>query len=249
MSRILGVVPARMGASRFPGKPLARLCGRPMLEHVYRRASACALLDEVIIATCDDAIAEAANGFGARVVMTAPDHARACDRVAEAAATDPAGIVVVIQGDEPMIRPEMIVAAVEPLLRNPEVVCTNLVSEITSEAELLDNNTIKVAMAADGRALYFSRQPVPTWRGPGLEPATWFKQVCVIPLRHQTLRAFSSLSPGRLERVESVDMLRFLEHGIPVHMVATRVRTHAVDTPEDLRLVERLMAGQETGAQ
>jgi 3-deoxy-manno-octulosonate cytidylyltransferase (CMP-KDO synthetase) len=242
MTRILGVIPARMGASRFPGKPLAPIHGRPMLEHVYRRSAACPLLDEVVIATCDDEVARAATGFSARVIMTSARHERASDRVAEAAADDPAAIVVMIQGDEPMIAPGMIAAAVTPLVSDPSLACTNLAAEIESEAELLDPNTIKVVMAADDRALYFSRQPVPTCSAAGFRRGEWFKQVCVIPFRHDALDRFGRLPQGRLERAESIDMLRFLEHGMPVQMVRTTVRTHAVDTEADLQLVERLMA-------
>lgn len=242
MTRVLGVIPARLGSSRFPGKPLALLNGRPMIEHVYRRAAACRRLDEVIIATCDQAIAEAAGGFGARAVMTSASHERASDRVAEAVLAETAEIVVMIQGDEPMIEPEMIDAAVEPLLRDTSVACTNLVAGIHSEQELLDPNTIKVVMGADGRALYFSRQPIP-WRGAAVfASGVWFKQVCVIPFRRDALATFCALPQGPLERAESVDMLRFVEHGIDVHMVATPVTTHAVDTPADLTLVEALMA-------
>lgn len=242
MTRVLGVIPARLGSSRFPGKPLAPLHGRPMIEHVYRRTAACRRLDEVIIATCDEAIVEAARGFGARAVMTSARHERASDRVAEAVIADTAGIVVMIQGDEPMIQPEMIDAAVEPLLLDSSVACTNLVAGIHAEQELLDPNTIKVVMGADGRALYFSRQPIP-WRGEAVfASGAWFKQVCVIPFRRDALATFCTLPQGPLERAESVDMLRFLEHGIAVHMVATTVTTHAVDTPADLAVVAALMA-------
>ena len=130
MTRIIGVIPARMGSTRFPGKPLAKIRGLTMLEHVYRRSRACALLDEVIIATCDHAIARAADSFGARVAMTSASHDRASDRVAEATAREPADIIVMIQGDEPLIRPEMIESAVTAMLRDPSVGCVNLASII-----------------------------------------------------------------------------------------------------------------------
>jgi 3-deoxy-manno-octulosonate cytidylyltransferase (CMP-KDO synthetase) len=242
MTRVVGVIPARMGSSRFPGKPLALVGGRPMIEHVYRRAAACRDLDEVVLATCDDAIARAADAFGARVVMTAATHERASDRVAEAVADDPADIVVMIQGDEPMITPAMIAAAVAPLRRDPSVVCTNLAAAIRTDEELHDPNTIKTVVGHDGRALYFSRQPIPTRGGAALTSGHWLKQVCVIPFRRDALRTFRSLPCGPLERAESIDMLRFLEHGIAVHIVRTDEQTHAVDTPGDLALVERLMA-------
>lgn len=242
MPRILGVVPARMGSSRFPGKPLAPLCGRPMIEHVYRSAAACTALDDVMLATCDDEIASVANTFGARVAMTSALHERASDRVAEAASNDPADIVVMIQGDEPMIRPEMISAAVAPLLSDPSLVCTNLAADIHSAEEIVDPNTIKIVVTRDGRALYFSRQPIPSSVKGTFVPGDWLKQVCVIAFRHDGLRQFRALEPGRLEQAESIDMLRFLEHGVPVQIVRTEFQTYAVDTPGDLARVERLMA-------
>jgi 3-deoxy-manno-octulosonate cytidylyltransferase (CMP-KDO synthetase) len=235
MVRVVGVIPARMGASRFPGKPLALLCGQPMLQHVYSRTAACSLLDEVFIATCDDVIAHQAAAFGAKAIMTSPAHQRASDRVAEAVANDPADIVVMIQGDEPMIRPEMITAAVEPMLKDPH---------IKSEEELCSPNTIKAVIASSGDALYFSRSVVPTLGGRRFTAGAWFKQVCVIPFRRHALDKFASLPPGPLEIAESIDMLRFLENGIAVRMVHTDIETHAVDTPADLALVAALMAAQ-----
>jgi 3-deoxy-manno-octulosonate cytidylyltransferase (CMP-KDO synthetase) len=243
MSRVLAVIPARMGSSRFPGKPLAQLQGRPMIEHVYRGTSACTLLDEVVIATCDREIHAAASAFGARAVMTSPSHERASDRVAEVASRCDADVVVMIQGDEPMVQAAMIEAAVGPLLSDPAVNCTNLVAPIRTEAELRDPNTIKVVMAAGGQALYFSREPIPALHQKRFEPGGWSKQVCVIGFRRAALARFAALPQGPLERAESVDMLRFLENGLAVHMVPTTLETHAVDTPEDLSRVEALMAG------
>lgn len=244
MTRIVAVIPARMGSSRFPGKPLAPLCGRPMLEHVYSRTAACPELDEVVVATCDDPIARVAAGFGARVVMTSPSHQRATDRVAEASADDPAEIVVMVQGDEPMIRPEMITAAVAPMQTNPAVGCVNLASPIRSEQELRNPNTIKTALARNGQALYFSREVIPTLHARSFADSLWYKQVCIIAFRRDALRLFASLPEGPLEQAESIDMLRFLENGLPIHMVLTECATHAVDTPADLELVAALMTGE-----
>lgn len=242
MRRILAVIPARMGASRFPGKPLASLLGRPMIEHVYRGTAACPLVDETVIATCDAAIVDAAARFGARAVMTSDRHERASDRVAEAASGDVADIVVMVQGDEPMITPQMVSAAVEPLLRDPTVGCVNLTAPIQTEEDLHDPNTIKVVGSADGDALYFSRQPIPSPLRVPFAASGWFKQVCVIPFRHETLRRFAALPAGPLERAESIDMLRFLEHGLRVRLVPTDTPTQAVDTPADLVRVAALMA-------
>jgi 3-deoxy-manno-octulosonate cytidylyltransferase (CMP-KDO synthetase) len=250
MIRTIAMIPARMGSSRFPGKPLATLLGRPMLEHVVRRAAMCTTLDAVYVATCDDEIRTAVQQFGGQVIMTSPEHERASDRVAEAveileadrnASSQPAEIVVMIQGDEPMITPEMIEAAVTPLLLDQAVNCVNLARRITSQEEYLDRNTIKVAMTLNGDALYFSRAPIPAIDFARLDQPPVFKQVCVIPFRRACLREFARLSPTPLEQAESIDMLRLIEHGGRVRLIETEVDTHSVDTPEDLRLVEALM--------
>jgi 3-deoxy-manno-octulosonate cytidylyltransferase (CMP-KDO synthetase) len=241
-TRVLAVIPARMGSSRFPGKPLAALRGRPMLEHVYRGTVACDVLDDVVIATCDDAILQAARQFGANAVMTSHTHERATDRVAEVSSRDPAEVVVMVQGDEPMIRPEMVSAAVAPLLADPSLHCTNLAAVIHSREELESPNTIKVVMALNGDALYFTRAPVPAESG-ATSSRRRYKQVCVMAFRRAALQRFASLPQSPLEISESIDMLRFLENGIPVRLIETVYDTHAVDTPADLALVESLLSG------
>ncbi|WP_291982171.1 3-deoxy-manno-octulosonate cytidylyltransferase [Luteitalea sp.] len=235
--RAIAVIPARMGASRFPGKPLAPLGGRPMIEHVYRGTVACPYLDEVLVATCDRVIHDAVVGFGGQVALTAASHVRASDRVAEVSARDPAEIVVMVQGDEPMVEPEMVSAAIDGLVRTPDVGCVNLMAPIDGERDARDPNTIKVVTSATGRALFLSRAMVPSRFAPG----TLHKQVCVIAFRRAALARFAALSPGPLERLESIDMLRFLEHDLPVQMIPTIARTQAVDTREDLARVSRLM--------
>jgi 3-deoxy-manno-octulosonate cytidylyltransferase (CMP-KDO synthetase) len=241
MTRIVAIIPARMGSTRFPGKPLAILLGRPMLEHVVRRATMCDRLDAVYVATCDEEIRVAIEDFGGSVIMTSASHERASDRVAEAAEQLDADIVTMIQGDEPMIVPEMIVAALRPLLDDRSVTCVNLARRISRAEDFLDPNTIKVVTDSRSDALYFSRASIPAHAfGRGDDPPV-FKQVCVIPFRRECLRAFARLAPTPLERAESIDMLRILEHGGRVRMVETSVETHAVDTPDDLRLVETLM--------
>ena len=241
MARVIVVIPARMGSTRFPGKPLAPLLGRPMIEHVYHRSAACRDVEEVIVATCDEEIRLAVEGFGGRVVMTSPAHERASDRVAEAAVHEQADIVVMVQGDEPMVRPEMISDAVAPMLAEPGLACVNLAAPIRTREELVDHNTIKVVTARNGDALFFSREPIPTIGSGTFEDGQWFKQICVMPFRREALERFAALPPTRLEVAESIDMLRFLEHGVPVRMVPTGVDTHSVDTPADLALVEDLM--------
>ncbi len=239
--RVVAIIPARMGSSRFPGKPLADILGRSMIEHVFRRACSSSSIAEAVIATCDEEIRAAAEGFGARVAMTSARHERASDRVAEAAQDIEADIVVLLQGDEPMIRPEMIDIAVHAMVEDPSVECVNLARRIVDESEYRDPNTIKVVIDRRGNALFMTRQPIPTLSPDGLAATEVFKQVCVIPFTRQSLINYARLSPTPLEQLESIDMLRLIEHGHPVRMVETPYDTHAVDTPEDLRRVTELM--------
>lgn len=241
LMRTIGVIPARMGSSRFPGKPLAQISGRPMIEHVFRRAASAEILDELFVATCDEEIGRAAASFGARTIMTSAAHERATDRVAEAVAGHPADVVVMVQGDEPMIQPSMIEAAVTPMLDDPSIRCVNLGAVIRSHSELTNPNTIKAVVGRDARVLYLSREPIPTTRLLPFQVGRWVKQVCVISFRRDALEQFARFPTGPLEAAESIDMLRFLENDVPVHMVRTDVETHAVDTPFDLREVELLM--------
>lgn len=245
--KTIAVIPARMGSSRFPGKPIANLLGRTMLEHVYKRVALSKALDATYIATCDDEIRRAAENFGAPVIMTADTHERASDRVAEAVAEIDAELIVMVQGDEPMTHPEMIDAAVAPFRHDPELGCVNLMRSIDNKGDFYDFNTIKVVTDQHGDALFMSRQPIPTVSASALSagsdfPHTLaFKQVCIIPFRRKTLLEFSRLPSTPLEKLESVDMLRLLEHGYRVKMVETRFNTQAVDTQADLERVARLM--------
>jgi len=248
--RIVALIPARMNSSRFPGKPLAPLLGRPLIEHVLSRTAMCEQLDAVYVATCDEEIRRAVEGIGGSVLMTSAVHERASDRVAEAAERVEADIVVMVQGDEPMITPHMITSAVAPMLDDPSIQCVNLARRILSRAEYVDPNTIKVVMNVHGDALYFSRTPIPAFDfadesagGSTGAQSPIFKQVCVIPFQRDYLREFARLPPTPLERAESIDMLRVLEHGGRVRLVETDADTHAVDTPADLRLVESLLEG------
>ncbi|MEO6562271.1 MAG: 3-deoxy-manno-octulosonate cytidylyltransferase [Nitrosospira sp.] len=242
--KTIAVIPARMGSSRFPGKPLSKLLGRTMLEHVYKRVALSNALNATYIATCDEEIRRAAQDFGAPVIMTADTHERASDRVAEAAAGIDAELIVMVQGDEPMTHPEMIDAAVEPFRHNPLLGCVNLVRAIDNKADFYDVNTIKVVMNQQGDALYMSRQPIPTAPAssqPDFMHAFAYKQVCIIPFRRETLLDFARLPSTPLEQLESVDMLRLLEHGYRVRMVKTKFNTQAVDTQADLERVAELM--------
>lgn len=238
----VAIIPARMGSTRFPGKPLAPLLSCTMLEHVYKRVAMSQSLAATYIATCDEAIRQAATAFGARVVMTSDRHERASDRIAEAAEQIDADLIVMVQGDEPMVHPEMIDAAVAPFHHDPQLSCVNLTRRIDSEEDFRNPNTIKVVMDNRGNALYMTRQPIPTLDKAGFAATAAYKQVCIIPFTRACLQTYSRLPPTPLEQLESIDMLRLMEHGYPVRMVETRHDTQAVDTEADLARVAQLMA-------
>jgi len=242
--RIIGVIPARMGSSRFPGKPLAEICGIPMIEHVYRRCNMCSKLDELFVATCDQEIFNCVKDFGGTAIMTSSEHERCTDRISEAITGFNADIVVNIQGDEPMVFPDMIDDAIAPLLEDDTVVCSNLMAPILTDKEFEDPNEVKVVVNGSNDALYFSREPIPS-KKKGEKNYARYKQVCIIPFRGDFLSTYNSLSPTPLEIIESVDMLRVLEHGYNVRMVLTERETYSVDTISDLTRVESLMRNDE----
>lgn len=241
--KTIAVIPARMGSSRFPGKPIAQILGRSMIEHIYKRVAMSKSLDATYIATCDEEIRQVAASFGAPVIMTADTHERASDRVAEAVTHIPdAELIVMVQGDEPMTHPNMIDTAVAPFRNDPELGCVNLVRKIDHEPDYHDFNTIKVVMNQQNNALYMSRRPIPSLAKTGFADTAAYKQVCIIPFRRDTLFQYTRLLPTPLEQLESIDMLRLLEHGLQVKMVPTEFNTQAVDTTADLLRVEKLMA-------
>ncbi|MBY0474800.1 MAG: 3-deoxy-manno-octulosonate cytidylyltransferase [Nitrosomonas sp.] len=241
--KTIAIIPARMGSSRFPGKPIAQILGRSMIEHIYKRVAMSKSLDATYIATCDEEIRQVAESFGAPVIMTADTHERASDRVAEAVIQIPdADLVVMVQGDEPMTHPDMIDTAVAPFRNDPELGCVNLVRKIDHEPDYHDFNTIKVVMNQQNNALYMSRRPIPSLAKTGFVDTAAYKQVCIIPFRRETLFQYTRLTPTPLEQLESIDMLRLLEHGLQVKMVPTEFNTQAVDTTADLLRVEKLMA-------
>jgi len=245
--KILALIPARMGSSRFPGKPMAEILGKPMIGHVYERVSQSKLLHLTVVATCDKEIYDYIVSIGGKAVMTSNKHERASDRCAEALLNieDELGltydIVVMVQGDEPMTYPEMIEEAVNPMLTNSNIQIVNLFSEIKDNLEFEDKNCIKVVMDLHGDALYFSREPIPTNNRASITKRN--KQVCIIPFRRDFLIKYCNLSVTPLEVAESVDMMRVLEHGFKVKMIPTSYLTFAVDTPENLLDVELKMKG------
>jgi len=244
--KVIGIIPARMASTRFPEKPLANICGIPMIGHVYFRSTMANILDEVYIATCDKIIAKYVASIGGKSIMTSDTHERASDRAAEALLTieketrEKVDIVVMLQGDEPMILPKMIEDAVRPLLESSTVTVSNLMAEIKTENEWEDPNEVKVVIDHNNDALYFSREPIPSNKKFDGK-ITAYKQVCVIPFTRDCLLKYTNLEPTPLEIIESVDMNRFLEHNIRLKMVLTKHRTLAVDTKKDLIKVEQKM--------
>lgn len=235
-----------MASSRFPGKPLASISGIPMIGHVYLRSKMSKLMKDVYVATCDEEIVKYIISMGGRAIMTKDTHERASDRTAEALLKieaekeEKADIVVMIQGDEPMVTPDMIDKAVQPLIEDSSIMITNLMSRLINENEHDDKNEVKVVVALNNNALYFSREAIPSrWKIGSRVPM--YKQVCIIPFRREFLLKFNTLKPTQLEIAESVDMMRILEHGYQVKMVLSPENTYSVDTQEDLEHVESLM--------
>jgi 3-deoxy-manno-octulosonate cytidylyltransferase (CMP-KDO synthetase) len=240
------VIPARFQSSRFPGKALATLAGKPLVQHVFEKASRSRLLSAVVIATDDARIRDAAAKFGAPVAMTRADHPSGTDRVAEAASADPAAIVVNIQGDEPLIDPAAIDAAAQCLLDDASLPMATLSRRIANADDITNPNVVKVVTSLTGDAICFSRNPIPYDRAGG---AVYFKHIGLYVFRRDFLLGYSSLPVGPLERVECLEQMRALENGFRIRVVETNYESIGVDTPEDLEAVSRLFvpAGQGGG--
>jgi 3-deoxy-manno-octulosonate cytidylyltransferase (CMP-KDO synthetase) len=237
--KILGVIPARFASTRFPGKVLAHIAGKTMLQHVYERASLCTYLTSVIIATDDDRVFSAARSFGARVRMTRSDHLSGTDRAAEVASAEDAEIVVNIQGDEPLICPAAIDAALLPLVHDPDLVMATLKKRIEDRREITDPNVVKVVTNGSGDAIYFSRCAIPFERETsGKTP--YFKHIGLYVYRRDFLLAYSALPVGPLETAEHLEQLRALENAFSIRVVETEYESLGVDTPQDLERVSRL---------
>ena len=243
---VIGIIPARMASSRYPGKPMEKVCGIPMIGHVYYRSLLCPTLDQVYVATCDLEIKEYIESIGGTAIMTKDTHERCGDRVAEALlkveemTKERVDIVVLIQGDEPLLHPEMVEEVTKPLLDDESILISNLVGDIETEKEWKDPNEVKVVVDLKGDALYFSREPIPSnskWNS----AIPMKKQIAIIPHRRDFLLKFNDLEPTPLEKIESVDMMRLLEHGYKIKMVKTNHKALAVDTPEDMARVKNIM--------
>lgn len=243
---IIAIVPARMASSRFPGKPMVMINGMPMIGHVYKRSCMCTNLSNVWVATCDREIVDYVESIGGRAVMTADTHQRASDRAAEALLKIEELIgktidyVAMVQGDEPMLDPMMIDELVLPVLNDPELQVTNLITRIDSPEEFENSNVVKVVLDQHNFALYFSREPIPSRKKYKGDIHMW-KQLGLILFSRKALLDYARMAPTPLEIIESVDMNRFLEHGVKIKMVPTTHRVFGVDVPEDLQTVGSLI--------
>ncbi len=227
------IIPARYGATRFPGKPLVELWGKPLVQHVYERACQAQTAQRVLIATDDDRIAAAARAFGAEVAMTRADHPSGTDRVAEAASGLVTDLVVNVQGDEPLIDPSHIDAAVAPLLADTSIPMGTLCSPLETVTEIANPNVVKVVFDQAGNALYFSRFPIPFARDQAADAAR-FRHLGLYVYRKEFLLQLGQLSPTPLEQAEKLEQLRVLEHGYKIHVTVVSHTSPGVDTPEDL---------------
>jgi 3-deoxy-manno-octulosonate cytidylyltransferase (CMP-KDO synthetase) len=241
--KVIGVVPARMAASRFPGKPLYPIAGMPMVEHVYRRAALYPGWSGLYLATCDREIASLGEQRGWPTLMTSAAHTRALDRVAEAAAIcgqalEPSDIVVCVQGDEPMLHPDMIATSIRPLEEDLEALCTVLAMEIADEAMWRNPDIVKVIHDMEGNVLYTSRSPVPYAKT--FSPALGARRIHgIFAFRWHFLQTFTQLSPSPLELIEACDSNRIMDHGYRQKVAPYPYRpSFSVDSPSDTALVE-----------
>jgi 3-deoxy-manno-octulosonate cytidylyltransferase (CMP-KDO synthetase) len=251
---IVAIIPARFGSTRLPGKPLSDIHGRTMIEHVHERVRRARRIDRILVATDDERVVAAVRAFGGEAVLTSPSHPTGTDRLAEAARASDADIVVNVQGDEPMLDPAGIDAAIEPLLAEETLPMATLSLPLRDVGEMLSASVVKVVTDARGNALYFSRSPIPHVRldppgdpraaaGAAVARGLARKHVGLYVFRREALLRFAALPPSPLEEAEGLEQLRALENGIRIRVVPMDGGGGvAVDTPHDLERVRELMA-------
>jgi 3-deoxy-manno-octulosonate cytidylyltransferase (CMP-KDO synthetase) len=245
-TRTVAIIPARYGSTRLPGKPLLTIAGKPMIQHVVERVSQAKLVERVMVATDDERIRSAVQAFGGEAVMTSPDCQSGTDRIAEVARSlTGAEIIVNVQGDEPLIPPTMIDAAIRPLWDDPMILVGTLVRRIADFAELDDPAVPKVALDRNGNCLYFTRSPIPYGRDLPFEAwlahHTYYRHIGIYVFRRSFLLRYATLAQTPLERAERLEQLRILEHGYSIHAAVTEEESMAVDTPADLDRVRHIM--------
>ncbi len=248
MSAIV-LIPARYSSTRFPGKPLALLQGMPVIEHVYKNSLNSRLSDDAIVATDNEEIYDKVLSFGGKAIMTSEGHASGTDRIAEAAASLDYDIIVNVQGDEPLIKPDMIDAAIS-VLEDPEASIGTLAKKVANRREIFDPNVVKVVFNEKGFAFYFSRAPIPYYRdlfnadgqlGADVSGLFIFKHIGIYSYRRDVLQEITRIKPSRLETIEKLEQLRALENGYKIKVKETFSETLGVDTPEDLERIEKCL--------
>ncbi|TDJ53934.1 MAG: 3-deoxy-manno-octulosonate cytidylyltransferase [Nitrospina sp.] len=255
--RAVAIIPARWASTRFPGKPLAQIQNKPMIQWVVEQAQKASRISEVIVATDDIRIVEAVHGFGGKAVMTSPDHATGSDRIAEVASGLKCDIVVNVQGDEPLIPPQNIDQVVDTLEKDPSLSVATLMMAINDPDEIADPHVVKVVADQKGRALYFSRSPIPfhrdEWKSGSPEDLSKsndkvmrqvYKHIGLYAYTRSFVLELSRMAPTPLEQLEKLEQLRILEHGIPIQIGITEQPSMGVDHSEDLERVERFLEKQ-----
>jgi 3-deoxy-manno-octulosonate cytidylyltransferase (CMP-KDO synthetase) len=241
--KVFAFIPARYHSTRFPGKPLARICGKPMIQYVYERAVSCRELSEVYVATEDRRILRCVLEFGGKCILTDPNHLSGTDRICEAALSVGVGegdVVVNVQGDQPLFHPSIIPQLFLPFEEDPSLLMTTLKRKIVDQAEVLNPNHVKVVTDRDGFALYFSRSPIPHFRD-GDGKGTFYKHLGFYAFRMAFLSRFTRLPEGELESAEKLEQLRALEHGFRIKVLETDYGSMDVDIPSDIGKVEEAL--------
>jgi 3-deoxy-manno-octulosonate cytidylyltransferase (CMP-KDO synthetase) len=246
-AKVLAVIPARYASSRFPGKPLVPIAGKPMIQHVVERVRRASMVTRVVVATEDARIKTAVEAFGGEAIMTRSDHRTGTDRVAEVATHLPAEIYVNVQGDEPLIDPGTVDALVSVMIEEDSIQLATPCTAIGEPGDIMDPNVVKVVRDFDGNALYFSRAPVPWVRDTAeTVAARHWKHLGLYGFRRDALLEFPTLPPGELERLEQLEQLRWLENGFRIRVVETDYDAVSVDVPSDVERVEKLLSESAT---
>ena len=244
MPKVVAIIPARWGSTRFPGKPLHSLAGKPLIQHVWERCLRSRTLGDVIVATDDERIADAAKAFGAKVSMTSPKHGSGTDRIAEVARKIK-GVthVINVQGDEPLIDPKLVDRLAKTLTATSGVEMITAANAFAPDEDVANPNAVKVVLDANGDALYFSRSPIPFARDGNFDPTRvpWYRHQGIYGYSARLLLQFVKWKPTRLEQTEQLEQLRALEHGVKIRVVITKHASIGVDTPEDVETVERAL--------
>jgi 3-deoxy-manno-octulosonate cytidylyltransferase (CMP-KDO synthetase) len=239
--KCIAIIPARFASTRFPGKPLAKIAGRPMIQHVYQKACQARGISDVIVATDDPRIYEAVIGFGGKAEMTSSSHCSGTDRVAEVALKIDAEVIVNVQGDEPLIDPSCLEALIAPFAADDQLLIATVKSVSSRAEEYASPHVVKVVADQNDFALYFSRAPIPCYPRGLSDAAQFFKHVGIYAYRRRFLEALGSLKESFLEKAESLEQLRFLENGFRIKVVRYDYESVSVDTPEDLQRVKQLL--------